>query len=278
MAVSFSYFGAAQLNDYKYIVIPKKFDGFKKENEHQTSTLIKHLFSEKGFHTVYDDALPADLNSNRCLGLFVVLDDQSSMFSTKTTIRLKDCNGAEIMATQEGKSRIKEYKGAYNEAIRDAFRSFNGINYAYTPKSQGNTSVTLNFKDDVKKLEEEIPEAPKNVVPEAVVQQQATREVQRYKDRTPVPTDLKEVEATEPVTDAPVSTANVLYAQEIPNGFQLVDSTPKVVLKIYKSGMADQYIASSEDRNGVVYTKDGKWYFEYYTNGERTVEELNIKF
>ncbi len=100
------------MNDYKYIIVPKKFDGFKKENEHQTSTLIKHLFTERGFNTVYDDALPAELNSNRCLGLLVVLDDQSSMFSTKTTLRLRDCNAVEIMATGEGKSRIKEYKAA----------------------------------------------------------------------------------------------------------------------------------------------------------------------
>ena len=39
----------AQLNDYKYIIVPKKFEEFRSENQYQTSTLIKYYFEENGF-------------------------------------------------------------------------------------------------------------------------------------------------------------------------------------------------------------------------------------
>ena len=39
----------AQLDSYKYIVVPKKFDGFKYENQFRTSTQIKFLFSQNGY-------------------------------------------------------------------------------------------------------------------------------------------------------------------------------------------------------------------------------------
>ena len=69
-----------------------------------------------------------------------------------------------------------------------------------------------------------------------------------------------------------------LYAQELQNGFQLVDSTPKIQLKMYKSSMPNVYVASADDRDGVVYTSDGKWFFEYAENGIIIKEELTIKF
>ena len=83
--------------------------------------------------------------------------------------------------------------------------------------------------------------------------------------------DLKKSTSIKSITD-------VLYAQEIQNGFQLVDSTPKIQLKIYKSAMPNVYLAKADDKDGLVYTSDGKWFFEYYNDGAIVVEELDIKF
>ncbi len=264
----------AQLNDYKYVIVPKKFEGFKSENQYQTSTLIKYLFSEKGFNVVYDDALPVDLNANRCLGLLVGLEDQSSMFTTKVILHLKDCNSAVVFSTGEGKSKLKEYKAAFNASIREAFESFNGISYSYSPKKAENGPITLNFNNDVKKMGDDKLVTPKNKVSESVVIQEATKETQLYKSMEPVESNIVKNESP----TVRVTATEVLYAQEIPNGFQLVDSTPKVVLKIYNSAIPDQYLASSDEKNGIVYFKNEKWYFEYLQNGQQTIEELNIKF
>lgn len=87
--------------------------------------------------------------------------------------------------------------------------------------------------------------------------------------------------ATAPVkTPAPEVTVNpsTLFAQPIANGYQLVDSTPKVVLKMYRTSQADSYTALSDKGNGVVFKKGSDWYFEYYQNDKLVSEKLEIKF
>ena len=311
LVISFANELQAQLNDYKYIVVPKKFDGFNQENQYKTSTIVKHLFTQKGFNTVYDDNLPDDLQANRCLGLFVNLNNKSSMFTTKTTIVLKDCSNEEIFSSVQGKSKKKEYEPSFAEAIENAFKSFNGITYSYKPKAQPETSepITVSFKNDVKKLDER-PNLYKNRDP--MIEQESTEERQYYKDNRPVGADNKKKEETtqkvvkqvatekeqsfesiapETSTDYGVkesskstlpsimkSDVTVLYAQELSNGYQLVDSTPKIRMKLLKSSSPNVYIAESGTINGVVYTENGKWFFEYYNANALVTEELNIKF
>lgn len=300
------YSGVAQvsLDDYKYIIVPKKFDGFKKENHHGTSTLVKHLFTEKGFHVVYEDALPEELNNNRCLGLRVGINEQSSLFSTKIVLVLKDCNSVEIMTSVEGKSKEKDYKLAYQEAIRRAFKSFETINYSYQPKESKEEPVTISFKNDIKKLDEPKGAAPKKKQKVPMVEQEATVERQSFKSKKPLESDYKKAEnnddkdvvivqvATEEeqsyknlepkpsnITKATnPSTTSVLYAQELANGFQLVDSTPKIQLRIFRTTMPDFFLAEGENKNGVLFQKNGSWFFEYYSGEELVVEELDLKF
>lgn len=81
---------------------------------------------------------------------------------------------------------------------------------------------------------------------------------------------------TEDANNQEMST--LLFAQPIPNGYQLVDSTPKVVLKITKTSDSTIFMASSETKNGMLYKKDNYWQFEYYLNEKLITEKLNIKF
>lgn len=71
---------------------------------------------------------------------------------------------------------------------------------------------------------------------------------------------------------------NSLFAQPIVNGFQLVDTTPKVVLKIVKTSQSEFYIANSDTKNGVLFKKNNEWFFEYYANDKLISEKLIIKF
>ncbi len=309
-----------QLNDYKYIVVPKQFAEFKRENQYQTSTLIKYLFGEKGFEAVYEDALPQELKNNGCLGLRAKLVDGSSMFTTKASVKLENCSGEEVFTTKEGKSKEKDYKDSYGEALRDAFTSFDAMNYKYNGKAENSEPVTVSMKNDVKQLAEERRENHSfGNRPNVLVEQEATRENQRYVDRRPVPLDLKKAEpktqmveqeatreqqsyidrtpresdkekgegenqaATSGVEQGKASelstiAAGTLYAQELPNGYQLVDSTPKIRMKIEKTSMPDFYLARVGDTSGTVFKKNGSWFFEYYTGGNLVTEELDIKF
>ncbi|TMU57591.1 hypothetical protein [Flagellimonas algicola] len=262
----------AQLDNYKYIIVPKQFSAFNKENRHQTSTTVKYLFSQKGFAAVYDDSLPEELANNRCLGLLVELEDSSNMFSTKTSLVLKDCQGDEVYRTIEGRSKIKEYRSAYREALGKAFAPIQAMMYSYTPKEapkeeKKEAPITVSFKNDIKTVEEK-PTKPSP----RVVEQVATQEEQSFKSMEPVASNMKKVEKAE----APAK--NLLYAQPTENGYQLVDSTPKVVLKLIKTSVDNIYLVDDDTRSGMVFKKGDKWLLEYSDSSGKKQEELNIKF
>ncbi|MEB8330009.1 hypothetical protein OO009_11635 [Flavobacteriaceae bacterium KMM 6897] len=270
------FLGNAQsdINQYKYIIVPKKFDGFRNQNQYQTSTLIKYLFVENGFTAVYEDALPDDLNRDRCLGAVVGIKDESGMFTTKLSLILKDCQSKVFFETQEGTSKEKDYKDAFNEAIRDAFISFKALNYAYSLKDEQEAPVKISFKNDVRQVAEVDTDKPRSVV----LAQEATTEQQTYKELVPEPSNLEKEAPKMENSGIGLLPKTVLYAQELANGYQLVDNTPKIVLKMIKSTMADVFIAKAGDQDGMVYKKEGKWFFEYTANGQVVVEELQIKF
>jgi len=296
IAILFTFIGLSSyaqenLDDYKYIIVPKKFDAFKNMNEHQTSTLIKFLFTGKGFTTVYDDQLPDDLKFNRCLGVVADLQDDSSMFSTKTIINLIDCNDKIVFSTMQGISKIKQYKEAYNEAIRESMRSFNGINYTYSDKKEKEEPVTVSFKNDVKKLDEskavkilegEKAKEKEKITKSTAVISEETEKTQYYKDQTPVASNIKKAEPKTAVLKnvevKKTDVKDIWYAQATETGYQLVDSSPKVRMNLMKSSADNVFMAKTDDKNGMVYQKDGNWIFEYYENDKLVQEELNIKF
>ena len=335
--MGFSAFG--QFSDYKYIIVPKKFDVFRKQNMHLTSTNIKYLLTQRGFNAVYDDALPEDLFQDRCLGLIVNLEDDSSFFSTKTTVVFKDCRSVEIFRTIEGNSKLKEYKPAYRQALDRAFVSLDGIDPTYIVKgTEKETSksepLTLNFKNDVKSLEEKPKEVileqeatpenqtykaikPKSAPSESgstassavdkseevILEQKATPEEQTYKSVKPKSAPLESASTTKSGMEeskevileqkatpdeqvyksiqpkpAKGTQLDVLYAQPIQNGFQLVDSSPKIRYKVVETSVKDFYLVSEGEKSGLIFQKEGKWRLEYVENGVMKIEELNIKF
>ncbi|MGB5435418.1 MAG: hypothetical protein WBM98_05955 [Maribacter sp.] len=261
------------LNTYKYFIVPKKLDAFKKENQYKTSTLIKYLFTKNGFTAVYDDALPEDLEKNRCLGLLVSVNDESSMFTTKTAMILKDCASKTILTTVVGSSKEKDFESAYRESFTEAFATIKAMDYNYTPPEMKQSEVIKNS------VPMETTKHPKNSVDQVVVKQEATPETQLYKNTEPVATAIeKAVPVEKEVLVREQMDANMLYAQEIPGGFQLVDSSPKIKLKLYRTSIPDVYTVTYEKDNGVVFKKDGTWYLEYYLGGQLISEVLNIKF
>lgn len=70
----------------------------------------------------------------------------------------------------------------------------------------------------------------------------------------------------------------ILFAQPIANGFQLVDNSPKVVMKIFKTSSENCFIAIKENLQGVLISKGNLWFFECYENGKLISENINVKF
>ena len=223
LATSLSF--SQSVNEYKYAIVPSKFEFLKDKDQYRLNTLTKLLMEKYGFITYFDtDILPSEIADSNCKKVYVDVQNSGNLFSTKLTVVLKDCKNLVLFTSSEGKSREKEYQVAYNQALREAFTSFD----------------KLTLKDNNEE----------NLKPEVVVY---TNEIKRTKYLT-------------------------LFAQPIENGFQLIDSTPKVILKIYTTSNSSCFIAFKDNIQGILLNKENYWYFEYYHNSKVVSEKMEIKF
>ncbi|WP_158841395.1 hypothetical protein [Polaribacter sp. L3A8] len=229
------------INNYKYIIVPDRFDFLKSADQYQTSSLTKFLLEKKGFVVfLSNEKLPEDFVLNRCKGLTANVVDDSSMFTVKSKIELKDCYGTVVYVSETGKSKEKDYKKSYQEAIRNAYETMDGLEYKYVP---------------IKK--------------EGVVK---TVEVEVVKEVMTTP--IKEIVSQEKVVAS--NNLETLYSQEISNGFQLVNTTPAVVYQLLKTKVKDVFIL--KDKNGILYKNGNNWIAEYYENDALVVKQYAIKF
>jgi hypothetical protein len=68
------------------------------------------------------------------------------------------------------------------------------------------------------------------------------------------------------------------FAQPTANGFQVVDNEPKVIMKLYTTSQQNVFIGFRGNTNGVVISKNGKWFFEYYDGDKLISESINLRF
>lgn len=267
----------AQLNEYKYIVVPTTFGVLKEENAFQTSTLIKHLFTQSGFNTVYDNDLPVDLYTDPCLGATVDLEKISKLARTRITILMKDCEGNIVFRSIEGASKSKDFRTAYHESIRESYVPFANMGYQYRPAKKSEETITVSYADDIKEIEEK-----EQVVraSDAVVVHVATPDEQLYKSNEPEPSSYVKSEAdlNEPAETMKGDVQEVYQAKELPNGYELLKDNDQVWLTLYETSSPDVYLARNNQRNGMVYKKDSKWYFEFYEDSDLVIKEISIDF
>jgi hypothetical protein len=223
------------INDYKYAIVPSKFTFLKEKDQYRLNTLTKLLMEKYGFVTFFDtDILPTEVAENNCNKVFVEVQSNGNMFMTKMSIVLKDCKNTILFTSVEGKSREKEYQTSYNQALREAFNSFETLEYKYI----GNGNVNSNVN---------------------------TKENSNVKDSNVIDDNIKGIDL-------------VLFAQPIENGFQLIDSTPKVIMKIYKTSSPICFIANKNNIQGVLVSKENQWFFEYISNSKLVSEKVEVKF
>ena len=234
------------LNNYKYVLVPERFDCQKEDNQYALNTIAKMLLEDKGFVAIMgNDQTPPEVAANKCNALKAEVTQKKGIFVTNLSLILKDCQGNIVFKSKEGKSREKEWQPAYQEALRDAFTSLNAVNYKYDGTVFNNQTQQS---------------ATTTVTPAAA----ATAPAQASSAPAQIPAAL------------PVDITGVLYAQPTANGFQLVDTTPKKILTLLKTSVPDYFIA--EGANGLVFKKDGAWFFEYYKDNKLVSQKLEIKF
>lgn len=255
-----SMFSQKSLNNYKYIIVSKKFDFLKEKDQYQLNSLTKFLFNKYGFQALMEGSeYPEDLIRNRCLALNADVLKDSGMFKTKLNIEIKNCNDKIVYTSQVGESRAKEFERSYNEALRNAFKSIAALNYKYEPKNEvASVQPVVNNTETSKEIEQlrEELETLKN-----------QKKLETSKTQTLVKPDSKPIQNV---------SSNILYAQEVKNGFQLVDSSPKLIYKIKTTGLNNVFLV--ENKNAILYKKGDNWVIEYYMDNVLKTEALNIKF
>jgi hypothetical protein len=108
-----------------------------KPNKYQLNILSRVLLQESGFKVFMDtEERPLEYRGNTCEPLFLDVEDTSGLLSISTIVSLKDCYGNVLFKSEEGESRIKDFKEGYQQALRRAFRSLVDIKYSYNPNLQ----------------------------------------------------------------------------------------------------------------------------------------------
>ena len=107
------------LSDYSYVIVSEQFEFQKEKDKYQLNSLAKFLFNKHGFHAYFDREVPVNLK--RCDGLWAEAEGTPGFIITKLQLVLSDCHGMEVYRTQFGTSKVKDYKKAYYESMREAF-------------------------------------------------------------------------------------------------------------------------------------------------------------
>jgi len=260
-----SYSFSQSVNDYKAVIIPMKYDFQKTENQYRLQTITKIDLQKAGFQAFYsNETIPAEI-TDRCSLLYLDVIKDSGFLVTKLFVTFKDCYGNEIFKSDVGKSREKEFEAAYAESLNNAFTNVYALNYAYN----GNANFSPKAGTTVQSLP--VMAAPTAVSPSpslAVIPAVASVAVPVVAVSTP---------KNEPKSSE-TNSANLLYAQPTSYGYQLIDSEPKVVMKVYKTSNSASYMAKKGDLQGALISKDNQWFFEYYQNDKLVSEKIDVKF
>ena len=229
------------VNDYKAVVVPLKYNFLKEDNQYRLNTLTKFNFNNAGFIAFYaTESVPAEY-SDRCSLLYADVEKENGFLITKLYVVLKDCNGKVVFKSTVGKSKEKDYQKAYMDALNEAFQSVYDLQYKYSgvaPKAQ-------------------VESVPLTPLTPAVA--------------TTVVTETKQ-------SNVVVNDTNLLYAQATSTGYQLIDSTPKVIMKLMKTSQPNSFIAVKDAIQGSLILKENQWFFEYYKNDQLVSEKVNVKF
>jgi hypothetical protein len=220
-----------------------KYDFLKNDNQYRLQTITKFNLQKAGFEAFYTNENTSNQYNDRCKLLYVDVSKENAFMVSKLFITFKDCNGKIIFKSEMGKSREKDFEVAYTEALNMAFESVYALQYKYNGAAFGQNL---------------------GIAAPAIVPVSATAVVAAV--AVNVPSSSTEPDGT------------VLFAQPIKNGFQLVDTTPKVVMKAYKTTNPSIYMASKENTQGVMILKENQWFFEYYEKDTLMSEKITVKF
>ncbi|MBT8254061.1 MAG: hypothetical protein HKN00_03290 [Flavobacteriaceae bacterium] len=262
-----------KLSDYKYVIVPKQFPFQNEPDEYDLNRLVKYLFEKQGFSAIIEgQTLPDDLISNYCLAMNAELKVGGAL-RTKAQIFLRDCENNMVFTSAEGSTKVKDFKRAYEMAIRDAFENFDDLNYQYLPnervlskgKDPGSAEESEAAKKEIKQLKAELT-ALKQDKTETISKDRTENVVEKT-------TEVAVVSAVKQKDNMPV-----YFAEQDGNSiyYTVVDGDNNLIMTLITSGRDNLFMV--KDANAIVYKENGKWFLSEAKDDKQVVSQVNISF
>ena len=224
------------LEKYQYIIVANKFDFLKKIDQYQTSSLTKFLLEKKGFKDFLEDETIPEELVNNRCLSLLARVIDESSILTTKNRIQLEDCYGKIVYTSDVG---KSKQKVYKKAFQEAIRK------AYESMEDFEYSYNANAAIiDTKNTT--------TAVSSAVIATQASTNTSNN------------------------TTIDVLYAQSVENGFQLVNTKPEVVYVILKTSSKDRFIIKG--KSGSITKKNDVWVAEFYEDGKLQVKEYQIKF
>ena len=237
-----SLYAQTDLNQYKYVSVPDRFDFMKTNDQFQMSSLTQFLLTKKGFTVLESiENYPSDLAANSCLLLDVNVKKIKGFLKTKLEVQFINCKKEVVFRSAIGTSKEKDFKIAYHQAIRAAFDSMEVLNYNYEASAAIDISAPI--------------ETSTTVLPKPSVQTPSVPVVVASAD----PVDSPELPKT-----LIVSTAY---------GYDITDANGRVLYSIHPT--MEEGIFIIDNLPGIAYKRGKRWVREYVLK-KKTVIELLI--
>ena len=247
------------INNYKYVSVPENYSFLKSKDQYQLNSLTIFLFEKNNF-TVLNSLqnYPSDLAQNKCLLLNSDIIKIKGVFKTKLQLILTDCRENIIFTSEIGQSKLKDFKKAYQEALRNAFISVSSLNYDYSGSLISPKPPLPPLVD--KKIKERKPLKPSvSLASELQIE---------------VPPKLTTTTITNPAIDIDNKKALLgLIVKPTISGYDFIDNiTKKVMYSVQATMFENVYII--EAQSGIIYKRGNSWFREYYQQNKTIIETL----
>ena len=246
------------LNDYKYVSVPENFSFLKSKDQYQLNSLTVFLFEKNNFKVLNSlKNYPSDLAQNSCLLLKSDVIRVKGFLKTKLQLVLTDCRDNVVYSSEIGQSKLKDYKKAFQEALRNAFVSVSELNYAYSGSfSPAKPPLPLVVVNETK--ESKTPKSTSPLVPDPPIV---------------VPSPPLVVPTVNTVEDPEVLSGLIIKSTN--SGFDFIDNTTKKVRYSAQATMFEN-VFIIEGQSGIMYKRGAAWVREYYEQNKTIIETLKI--
>lgn len=129
------------------IIVPEQFDFLKEKDAYQMNSITVFLLQKKGVNASF--ANDAGTYAN-CEVAFADVIKLKSFLATKLQLIIKDCEGTILYESPEGSSKFKDFRKAFQDALRDIFKQIEADTIIVTLPALVANKETLTTTNSVK--------------------------------------------------------------------------------------------------------------------------------